>query len=193
LPDRLDLRGLFRRCRRNEETACEAVYSWVSRMTTSILNRKFSNLSRIERGEAADRARFRIVEAMSLGRIDAVDANSDWPIIGYVTQVVEHAAIDVWRERHGTEGSDQLETHPARGPSPEAWAISQELLACIERVLRSVEEADRFIFLLKLNGVSADAIAGDLHRILQIVITTQAIDTRFSRLRVKIQRECPGR
>ena len=64
--------------------ACEAVYRWISRTAAGILGRDFSNLSRVERDEAADRARYRIAEAMTLGRIAAVSAGNNWPIIAYV-------------------------------------------------------------------------------------------------------------
>ena len=193
MPDQLDLPDLFRRCQRKEEAACEAVYRWISRTAAGILGRDFSNLSRVERDEAADRARYRIAEAMTLGRIAAVSAGNNWPIIAYVKQVVENAARDVARQRHGTEGSDQLDAHPASGPGPDRMAIGREVLACIERVLNSLEAADRFIFVLKCNGVSTRTIAADVQRLYQIAVTTQAIDTRFSRLRVKIQRECEER
>lgn len=193
MPDHLDLPDLFRRCQRKEEAACEAVYRWVSRMAAGILNRGFPNLSRVEREEAADRARYRIVEAMMLGRIDAVNANNNWPLIGYVRHVIENAAKDVVRQRHDIEGTDQLEAHPASGSSPDRSAIAREVLTCIERVLNSLEAVDRFIFVLKWNDVSTRTIAADVRRIHQAVVTTQAIDTRFSRLRAKIRHECDER
>jgi hypothetical protein len=127
---------------------------------------------------------------MALGRIESVDGDSNWPILRYVNQVIEHAAKDVWRERHGVEYSDRLETQPGREPSPERWAVGRQLWACIERAVTALKEDDQFIFVLKARGVSAVAIAADLHRIFKTVISTQAIDTRFSRLRVKIGREC---
>ena len=190
MPDQLDLPDLFRRCQRKEEAACEAVYRWISRTAAGILGRDFSNLSRVERDEAADRARYRIAEAMTLGRIAAVSAGNNWPIIAYVKQVVENAAIDVSRQRHDTEGSDQLEAHPASGPGPEGMAIAREALACIERVLTSLEATDRFVFVLKWKGVSTRTVAEDVRRVFQTAMTPQAIDTRFFRLRARIQRDC---
>jgi hypothetical protein len=162
-------------------------------MTAGILRRRFPNLSGVERDEAADTARYRIAEAMTLGRIEGMDATSNWPIISYVKKVVENAGLDVWRARREMEGSDELVGHAASGPSPEAWAAGQELLACVKRLLSSVTEADRLIFFLKLAGLSTLGIAGDLHRLLHVVATAQTIDTRFSRLRARIQQECSGR
>jgi len=193
LPDNLDLPDLFRRCQRKEEAACEALYRWVSRMASSILARDFANLSRVEREEAADKARYRIVEAMIHGRIHAVNANSNWPLIRYVTQVIENAAKDVARQRRDTDGTDQVETYPAGGSSPERSAIAREVLTCIERVLNSLEAIDRFIYVLKWRGASTRTIAADVWRIYQTAVTTQAIDTRFSQFTAKIQRECDER
>ena len=165
MPDHLDLPDLFRRCQRNEESACAAVYGWVSRVAANILERGFPNLSSLEREEAADRARYRIVEAMMHGRIDAVNANNNWPLMGYVRQVIENAAKDVARQRHDTDTTDQLEAYPAGGSNPERSAIAREVLACIERVLNSLEAVERFIFVLKWKGVSTRAIAADVWRI----------------------------
>lgn len=192
MPDQLDLPDLFHRCQRKEEAACGAIYAWVSRMADRILGRDFSNLSPVERDEAADRARYRIVEAMTLGRIEAVHAKNNWPIIAYVKQVIENAAKDVSRQRHGTDGAEELETYAATGPGPDRQASLRAALACIEQILNSIEPADRFIFILKCNGVATRTIAADIHRLYQVVVTTQAVDTRFSRLRAKIQRECEG-
>ena len=193
MPDQLDLPDLFRRCQRSEEAACKSVYDWVSRTVVGIINGRFANLSLVERDEATDRARYQITEAMMLGRIDAVKAGNNWPLIAYVKQVVENAAKGVLRQRHGAEVSVEPGRHVTGEPGPDRQASAHESLACVERVLNSLEAADRLIFFSKLSGVSTRAIAADVRRLFQLVVTTQAIDTRFSRLRVKIQRECRER
>ena len=162
-------------------------------VAAGVLKQRFSNLSRVEREEAADRVRYRITEAMMLGRIEGMDASTSWPIIAYVKKVVDSAAIDVWRARHEVESSDDLVARTGSGPSPEAWTAARERLACIKRVLSSLAEEDRFVFVLKLEGVPTLAVVGDVLRMFHVAVTTQAIDTRFSRLRARIQRECPGR
>jgi DNA-directed RNA polymerase specialized sigma24 family protein len=190
LPDQLDLPDLFRRCQRKEEAACEAIYRWVSRMAVGILARTFSNLSRVEQEEAADRARYRIVEAMMHEKIDAVNATTNWPLIGYVKRVIENAAKDVARQRRDVDGSDQVEGCPASGPSPVQYAIARETAACAERVLNSLEASHRRVFVLKWNGVPTRTVAEEVWRMYGTVLSTQAIDTRYSRLLAKIQREC---
>ncbi len=190
MPDQLDLPDLFRRCQRKEDAACEAVYRWVSRMAVGFLARRFPNLSPVEQEEAADRARYRIVEAMMREQIDAVNATSNWPLIGYVKRVVANAGKDVARQRRDVDSSDQVEEYPASGPSPAQNAIGRETLTCAERVLNSVEASHRFVFVLKWNGVSTRTIVEEVRRMYRTVLSTQAIDTRYSRLWAKIQREC---
>jgi DNA-directed RNA polymerase specialized sigma24 family protein len=193
LPDQLDLPDLFRRCQRNEEAACKAVYVWVSSTVAGIVNGRFANLSRVERDEAADRARYQLTQAMLLGQIDAVNAPNNWPLLAYLKEVVENAARDVLRRRRGTDVSDELRGHAADEPAPDRQASAHESLTCVERVLNSLEATDRLIFFSKLNGVPTRAVAADVRRLFRLVVTTQAIDTRFSRLRTKLRRECRER
>ena len=63
-------------------------------------------------------------------------------------------------------------------------------LECAEQVLQTWNADDRFIFVMKVERVTAGTIKADLERLFGVFITVGAVDVRFFRLRAELRRRC---
>ena len=179
-----DLPGILRRCQANEEAAWEEFCSCLRRVTIGVLSR-FQNLTPIERELAGEQARAHILDAALEGRIEGA---TNGQLLRFLRTVVINCARDVWRQRHPMETlPDNLRD---RNPSPAEAAATRAQLNCVRKIMQSWTPDNRFIFLMKLNRVSAAGIKTDLERIFHVAIGTEAIDTRFHRLREELRRRC---
>ena len=182
----LDLPGLLRRCRLRDEAAWEEFYACLRRVTAGVLSR-FQNLSPVERELAGDNARAKVIGAALENRIGGT-TNAE--ILRFFQMTVTNAARDVWRGRHPTEALPPLLRDG--GPSPLDATKARTQLDCVLRAMQSWPEDSRFVFVMKLNGTTTSAIKADLERLFDVFISTEAVDTRFHRLRAEIRQRCEG-
>ncbi len=179
-----DLPALLRRCLASDETAWEECYACIRRVSAGILSR-FQNLSPVEREMAGDNARANIVSAILDGRIER---GTNGEILGFFRTVVTNCAHDAWRARHPAGP-----LHPTlqdRAPSPFEAARSKAQLDCVHKVVQSWSADDRFLLIMKVNGVTTATIKTDLERMFHVFISSEAIDTRCHRLREQLRQRC---
>lgn len=182
----LDLPGLLRRCRVNDEAAWEEVYVCLRRVTAGVLS-GFQNLSPIERELAGENARANIIGAALEGRIGGT---TNGEILRFFQGVVTNCARDVWRGRHPTEPLPPLLRDCS--PSPLEATRARAQLDCVRKAVQSWPSDNRFLFVMKVNGVTTAAIKADLERRFHVFISLEAVDTRFHRLREELRRRCEG-
>ena len=175
---------LFDRCRKSDEAAWAEFRPWFRRLAARVLG-GFASLSPIEREEVEDFARVAVTMAIAEGRIKA---KTDGEAVGYVRTVVTNAARDAWRRHRADEPLPLvLQDH---GPSLAERLDQRGQLECVEKVIASWTADNRFVFMMKLEGVSTAAIKADLERLFGIFVTTQAVDVRYFRLRNALRRAC---
>jgi DNA-directed RNA polymerase specialized sigma24 family protein len=148
---------------------------------------RFPTLSFLEKEEIEDSARVAVAIEISQGR---VKAKSDGEITSYVRTVITNAACDVWRRRR--PGQELPLFLGGDGRSPLDRASIRDQLGCVENLVNSWSPENRFIFMMKLEQVTAGTIKRDLERLFGTFITTEAIDVRFFRLRSTLRRQCLG-
>jgi hypothetical protein len=180
-----DLPALLRRCLANDEVAWEECYACIRRVSAGILSR-FQNLSPVERELAGDNARANLVSAILESRIEG---GTNGEILGFFRTVVTNCAHDAWRARHpAVPLPPTLEDH--RTPSPFEAARSKAQLDCVHKVVQSWGADDRFLFIMKVNGVTTATIKTDLERRFHVFISSEAVDTRCHRLREQLRQRC---
>jgi DNA-directed RNA polymerase specialized sigma24 family protein len=176
---------LLVRCRGQEEAAWGEFRTWFRRVAAHVLGR-FPNLSPLEREEAEDEARVTVALEISGNRITGT---TDGAIASFVRAVVTNAARDVWRRRRPGEPLPPLLRD--EDPSPAERAMFQAQLECAETVIRSWSPDNRFIFMMKIERVTAATIKADLERLFGLFLSIETIDVRFFRLRREVRRRCP--
>ena len=179
-----DLPALLRRCLANDEAAWGECYACVRRVSAGILSR-FQNLSPVERELAGDNARAKIVGAIVEGR---VEGGTTGEILKFFQTVVTNCAHDAWRTRHRADPLPP--TLQDQTPSPFEAARSRAQLECVDKVVHSWSADDRFLLIMKVNGVTTASIKTDLERRFHVFISSEAIDTRFHRLREQLRQRC---
>jgi len=117
---------------------------------------------------------------------------SNAEIDAYVCTAIRRRALNVLRGRARRREIDALTEAPAEViPDDTSWqdarAIAAEQLDRVEARLRSWPAEDRYLFIAKLNGVSARVIQQTLERPpFGHFIALATIDTRFHRLRQRL-------
>jgi len=143
---------------------------------------RFPNLTPVEREEAEDVARVAMALEVSEGR---VKSEADGAVVGYARVVLANAARDAWRRRRPSEPLPRDLTD--RGPTPAERVALQAELSRLEGLVGAWSAEDRFIFVMKLDGVSTATIKADLERLYGRYVTPEAIDVRFHRLRARLR------
>lgn len=175
---------LLERCHEQDEGAWAEFHPRFHRLAAQVLAR-FSNLTPLEREEAEDAARVAVALEINKGQMKAT---TDGAAIGFMRAVLTNAARDVWRRRRP---SDPLpSTVAADAPSPWDETQSRVQLEGVERAIQSWSAENRFVFMMKLQEVSAATIKADLERLFGLFITTEAVDVRYFRLRQELRRRC---
>src|SRR5262245_4475164 len=190
-----ELYALLERCRAEDAPAWERFAAWVTARGRVIL-RSVGRLSPADGDEALSETLKSLVPVVRSGPIRGV---SNAEMHAYVSTVIRSRVLNVLRGRtrrgavdgRGTEASnpaladaDAHDLLPDRAPSQEAQAIAGEQLDRAERVLLSWPATDRYLFIAKLNGVSARVIQQTLEQPpFGSFTAVTTIDTRFHRLR----------
>lgn len=175
---------LFEQCREQDESAWAEYRAWFHRIALRVLGR-LGGLSRLESEEVEDTARVKVAVEISEGR---VRAKTDGEAVSYARTVLTNAARDTWRRRRSGELLPPWLSDDR--PSPLDRATAANLLGRAEALVASWSPENRFIFLMKVENVSAQTIKGDLERLFGLFLTVEAVDVRFFRLRVTLRERC---
>jgi hypothetical protein len=183
----MDLLVMVEGCRRGETQSWEAFLTWFSALSGRVLA-GFPNLHPLEREEAADEARLKLVAEIQAHRLKA-----DYPgeVVNFARLIVKRQALDVFRTRRPrADLHAQIATAEA-SISPLTTAESRRRLECLERLLNHQWSAEnRFIFMMKINDVPSTRIQTELASTFGLHVEPGTIDVRFHRLRREALKAC---
>lgn len=193
-----ELHTLLERCRAEEAPAWERFAAWVAIRGRAVL-RGVDRLSAADGEDALAETLKTLVAVVRRGEIRGV---SNAEIDAYVCTAIRNRALNALRgrmRRGEIDGwaAEAQNSNVARGepadrvpdaaPSQEARAIATELLERAEKLLLSWPPEDRYLFIAKLNGVSARIIQQTLGRPpFEFFTAVTTVDTRFHRLRKRL-------
>lgn len=179
-----DPQDLLRRCRESDEEAWSEVFHLFRRVARRVLN-GFPNLTSAEREDAEDRALTTLVAEVQR---DGLRGTSRGEMVAFVRVVVTNSARDAWRRRRPTEPLPPGLRED--GPNPAHRTEIRSQLDCARAIIASWPPIDQFVFIMKLEDVSAAAISVDAERLYGMSLTSGAIDVKFSRLRAQLRQRC---
>jgi len=193
-----ELHGLLQRCRAEDAPAWERFAAWVKTRSRAILG-AVDKLSDADREDAMADTLTGLITVVRRGEISGV---SNAEIDAYVCRALRNRALNVLRGRtrrrevvavtsevphsHLAE-SPAMEQVPDETPSQAAQAIAAEELGRAEKFILSWSPEDRYLFIAKLNGVSARLIQQTLERPpFECFCAVTSVDTRYHRLRKRL-------
>ncbi len=193
-----ELHTLLERCRTGEAPAWERFAEWVKVRSRIVLG-GVDKLSDADGEDAVADALKSLVTIVRRGEIRGV---SNAEIDAYVCTAIRNRALNVLRGRARRceldhRASPALGREPSEiptydevpdGTSPQdAQAVAVEQLGRVEKILASWSAEDRYLFLAKLNGVSAQVIQRTLERPpFNYFAAVTTVDSRFHRLRQRL-------
>lgn len=181
----MDLLVILEGCRQGDTRSWEAFLTWFSALSSRVLA-GFPNLHPLEREEAADEARLKLVAEIQAHRLKA-----DYPgeVVNFARLVVKRQALDVFRARR-LRADLRADITSVEG-SPFTSAESRLRLECLERLLEQQwSPENRLIFMMKINDVPSTRIQTELARIFGLHVEAGTIDVRFHRLRREALKAC---
>jgi DNA-directed RNA polymerase specialized sigma24 family protein len=181
----MDLLAMMEGCRQGDTQAWEAFLTWFSALSGRVLA-GFPNLHPLEREEAADEARLKLVAEIQAHRLKA-----DYPgeIVNFARLVVKRQALDLFRARRLR--ADLRAQIASAEASPFTSAESRLRLECLEKLLYHQWSAEnRFIFMMKINDVPSTRIQTELANGFGLHVAPGTIDVRFHRLRREALKAC---
>jgi DNA-directed RNA polymerase specialized sigma24 family protein len=192
-----ELHILLERCRAEEAPAWEHFAAWVKTRGRAIL-RGVDKLSEADGEDAVAETLKSLVTVVRRGEIrGATNAEID----AYVCMALRNRALNILRGRaRRREGNPRASDGPGpdpvenpaddardEAPAQDAQAMAVQQLGRAEQLLLSWPPEDRYLFIAKLNGVSARVIQQTLGRApFEFFIALTTIDTRFHRLRQRL-------
>jgi len=195
MPD--ELHALLERCRAEDAIAWEHLAAWVKARGRSVLG-GVGKLSDADHEDAMAETLKSLVAAI---RRSEIRGTSNAEIDAYVCTAIRSRALNVLRgrarRREGASSSGTSATNPTSGeradevpddaPAQDTQAIAAEQLGRAEKLLLSWPAEDRYLFLAKLNGVSARIIQQTLEKPpFEVFTAVTTVDTRFHRLRKRV-------
>jgi DNA-directed RNA polymerase specialized sigma24 family protein len=193
-----ELHTLLERCRAGEAPAWERFAAWVKARGRAILG-GVGKLSEADGEDAVAEALKGLVTVIRRGEIRGA---SNAEIDAYVCTAIRNRALNVLRGRARRRELDpRASSMPGPDPSrsaaydevpdeaspQDAQAMAVEQLDRAEKLLSSWPAEDRYLFLAKLNGVSARVIQRTLERPpFNCFTALTTIDSRFHRLRQRL-------
>jgi DNA-directed RNA polymerase specialized sigma24 family protein len=183
-----ELHALLERCRANDGTAWERFAGWVTTRGRVILG-GVDRLSQADGEDAVAETLRSLVTAVRRGEIRGA---SNAEIDAYVCTAIRRRALNVLRARARRREVDASTAPPAEVIQDDiSWqdarAIAAEQLDRVEARLQAWPAEDRYLFIAKLNGVSAGVIRQTLEQPpFGHFIALATIDTRFHRLRQRL-------
>jgi DNA-directed RNA polymerase specialized sigma24 family protein len=193
-----ELHTLLERCRTGEAQAWERFAAWVKVRSRVVLG-GIDKLSDADGEDAVAEALKGLVTVVRRGELRGA---SNAEIDAYVCTAIRNRALNVLRgrERRGEldhraspapgRGSSESSTYdemPDEASPQDAQAVATEQLGRAEKILASWSADDRYLFLAKLNGVSARVIQQTLERPpFNCFAAVTTVDSRFHRLRQRL-------
>jgi DNA-directed RNA polymerase specialized sigma24 family protein len=194
----VELRALLEDCRAEEPIAWEDFTTWAKARAHTAL-RGFEKLNGADREDVVAETLKNLVPAVRRGEIRGT---SDGEIDAYVCRAMRNRALNLLRERARRRAAGELPNDglwddaalepeaPYESPTPDVRAHIAEQLETIEKALLSWSAEDRYLFLAKLQGVSARTIQETLRRPpFRLFAAIATVDTRFHRLRRRLMAE----
>jgi DNA-directed RNA polymerase specialized sigma24 family protein len=183
-----ELHALLERCRADDGAAWERFAGWVTTRGRAILG----GVDRLSDADGEDAVAETLKSLVTVVRRGEIRGASNAEIDAYVCTALRRRALNVLRGRARRREVDSIietpgERIPDDASSQDARAIAAEQLDRVEALLRSWPAEDRYLFIAKLNGVSARVIRQTLEQPPFGHFTALAtIDTRFHRLRQRL-------
>ena len=193
-----ELHTLLERCRTGEAPAWERFAAWVKVRSRVVLG-GIDKLSDADGEDAVAEALKGLVTVVRRGEIRGA---SNAEIDAYVCTAIRNRALNVLRGRErrgeldhraspgpGRESSESptYDEMPDEASPQDAQAVATEQLGRAEKILASWSADDRYLFLAKLNGVSARVIQQTLERPpFNCFAAVTTVDSRFHRLRQRL-------
>src|SRR5215510_2443597 len=196
-----ELHTLLERCRSGEAPAWERLAAWVKVRSRVVLG----GVDKLGDADGEDAVAEALKSLVTVVRRGEIRGASNAEIDAYVCTAIRNRALNVLRGRARRRELDHRPS-PARGAQPsgtppydevpdetssqDAQAMAAEQLGRAEKLLSSWPAEDRYLFLAKLNGVSARAIQQTLERPpFSSFAALTTIDSRFHRLRQRLIEE----
>jgi DNA-directed RNA polymerase specialized sigma24 family protein len=195
-----ELHAMLERCRSDDSLAWERFAAWVKIRSRAILG----TVDRLSDADGEDAVADTLTRLVTVVRRGEISGASNAEIDAYVCRALRNRALNVLRGR--TRRREVVATTPEvmdpdlpgsptvpldqmrdDAPSPTAQAIAVEQLGRAEKLLLGWPPEDRYLFIAKLNGVSARTIQQTLERppfACFFAVTT--VDTRYHRLRKRL-------
>ena len=193
-----ELHALLARCRAGEAPAWEHFAAWVKARGRAVLG----GLDKLGDADGEDAVAEALKSLVTVVRRGEIRGASNAEIDAYVCTAIRNRALNVLRGRARRRELDhQASPAACREPSTsptydevpdetsrqDAQAVAAEQLDRAERLLSSWPAQDRYLFLAKLNGVSARLIQQTLERPpFSSFAALTTIDSRFHRLRQRL-------
>jgi DNA-directed RNA polymerase specialized sigma24 family protein len=190
-----DLHALLERCRADDGAAWEHFAGWVTTRGRAILG----GVDRLSDADGEDAVAETLKSLVTVVRRGEIRGASNAEIDAYVCTAIRRRALNVLRGRARRREVESITDVPDveiqdETSSQDARAIAAEQLDRVEALLWSWPAEDRYLFIAKLNGVSARLIRQTLQQPPFHHFTALAtIDTRFHRLRQRLQDEVAER
>jgi len=193
-----ELYALLERCRAEDALAWERFAAWVKARGRAILGA----VDRLSDADGEDAVAGTLTSLVTVVRRGEINGASNAEIDAYVCKALRNRALNVLRGRARRRevigavsevpntdqaGTPALEQVPDEAPSQAAQAIAAEQLGRAEKLLLSWSPEDRYLFIAKLNGVSARLIQQTLERPpFEYFSAVTTVDTRYHRLRKRL-------
>ena len=193
-----ELYALLERCRAEDALAWERFAAWVKARGRAILGA----VDRLSDADGEDAVAGTLTSLVTVVRRGEISGASNAEIDAYVCKALRNRALNVLRGRARRRevigavsevpntdqaGTPALEQVPDEAPSQAAQAIAAEQLGRAEKLLLSWSPEDRYLFIAKLNGVSARLIQQTLERPpFECFSAVTTVDTRYHRLRKRL-------
>ena len=193
-----ELYALLERCRAEDALAWERFAAWVKTRGRAILGA----VDKLSDADGEDAVADTLTSLVTVVRRGEISGASNAEIDAYVCRALRNRALNVLRGRTRRRevigavsevpntdqaGTPALEQVPDEAPSQAAQAIAAEQLGRAEKLLLSWSPEDRYLFIAKLNGVSARLIQQTLERPpFECFSAVTTVDTRYHRLRKRL-------
>jgi DNA-directed RNA polymerase specialized sigma24 family protein len=187
-----ELHALLQRCRAGEAIAWEQFAAWVKARGRMVLG----GIGRLSGADGEDAVADALQSLVAVVQRGEIHGSSNAEIDAYVCTAIRSRALNALRgrarrredvPRADSAGGAPGDDVPDAAPAQDTRAMAAEQLGRAEKLLLSWPAEDRYVFLAKLNGVSAKVIQQTLERppfALFTALTT--IDARFHRLRKRV-------
>jgi DNA-directed RNA polymerase specialized sigma24 family protein len=179
-----ELHALLERCRADEASAWERLAAWVKTRGRAILG----GVDKLSAADGEDAVADALKSLVTVVRRGEIRGASNAEIDAYVCTAIRNRALNVLRGRTRRRETDEWASQvPDETTSQDARAIAAEQLGQAEKLLLSWPAEDRYLFIAKLNGVSARTIQQTLARPpFEFFTAVTTVDTRFHRLRKRL-------